>query len=115
MGLRRTLGLEAIWSRCWQGLWERGRGAAALSGGGCPRVRKRLKSFLEFLAYEGCLMTFSWPLAPLLQGRPLGAGLLREVPGPRRPSQASVSPTAVRYQAVPFIMLGPTAWKSAYV
>lgn len=33
-GLRRTLGLEAIWSRCWQGLWERGRGAAALSGGG---------------------------------------------------------------------------------
>lgn len=34
MGLRRTVGLEAIWSRCWQGLWERGRRAAALSGGG---------------------------------------------------------------------------------
>lgn len=34
MVLRRTVGLEAIWSRCWQGLWERGRRAAALSGGG---------------------------------------------------------------------------------
>lgn len=33
-GLRRTVGLEAIWSRCWQGLWERERRAAALSGGG---------------------------------------------------------------------------------
>lgn len=34
MGLRRTAGLEAIWSRCWQGPWERKRRAAGSSGGG---------------------------------------------------------------------------------
>lgn len=60
-------------------------------------------------------MTFSWPPTPLLKARPVGAGLLGEVPGPRRPSQASVSPTAVHYQTVPFITPGPAAWKSVYV
>lgn len=96
MGLRRTLGLEAIWSRCWQGLWERGKRDSCLVRWGCPRVRKRLQSFLEFLAYKGCLMTFSWPSTPLLHRRPLGAGLLGEVPGPRRPSQAPPQLCAIK-------------------
>jgi hypothetical protein len=40
MSLRRTVGLEAIWSRCWQGPWERGRRAAAMSGGGVLGSKK---------------------------------------------------------------------------
>lgn len=115
MGLRRTVGLEAIWSRCWQGLWEKGEEGSCLVRWGCPRVRKRLQSFLEFLAYKGCLMTFSWPPTPLLKARPVGTGLSGEVPGSRRPGQAALSPPAVHYQTVPFITLGPAAWKSVYV
>lgn len=34
MGRRRTRGLEAIWSRCWQGPWERRERAAGSPGGG---------------------------------------------------------------------------------
>lgn len=60
-------------------------------------------------------MTFPWPHTPLLKAGAVGAGLLGEVPGPRRPSQASVSPTAAHYQTVPFIMLGPAACKGVFM
>lgn len=52
MGRRRTWGLEAIWSRCWQGPWERRERAAGSPGGGCPGVRQRPHGMMK-LSFSG--------------------------------------------------------------
>ena len=52
MGRRRTWGLEAIWSRCWQGPWEKRERAAGSPGGGCPGVRQRPHGMMK-LSFSG--------------------------------------------------------------
>lgn len=83
MGRRRTWGLEAIWSRCRQGPWERREGSWFTGWGVSWGQRPHGMMKLSFSGISGLGRmddaAFPWPLAPLLKPGPIGAGLLEEV------------------------------------